>query len=176
MSRDYRPLLERIGPGAGGSGGREAAMRAVVDAIWDEFGIGSPREGTSSGAVSWAGFYVWSKSSPEEMTLGPRRDKPACSPIGMHGACGRCFSSRRALVVTDVAKLGAGYIACDPRDRSEVVVPCVNPDGSAWGVLDLDSYEVDAFDAFDALSLTRLMRSAGLTAQVSDSEGDVEVV
>ena len=46
--------------------------------IWSEFGNHCP--------VSWVGFYFLGEG---EMTLGPRRDKPACSPIGLHGACGR---------------------------------------------------------------------------------------
>jgi putative methionine-R-sulfoxide reductase with GAF domain len=98
------------------------------------------------------------------MLLGPRRDKPACSPIGLHGACGRSLLSGRALVVTDVATLGEGYIACDPRDRSEVVLPLLSPDGTAWGVLDADSYQVGAFTRDDAASLSTLVRCAGLCA------------
>lgn len=142
-------------------------MRAVVDGIWDAF---------HTHGVSWAGFYVWSSKSPDELTLAYRRDKPACSPIGMHGACGKCFTSRKPLVVTDVAKLGAGYIACDPRDRSEVVVPLLNPDGSAWGVLDIDSHEASAFDVFDALSLVRLLNHAGLSMAPVTELDDVLVV
>ena len=36
------------------------------------------------------------------------------------------------LIVDDVATLGAGYVACDPRDLSEIVVPCFDDDGRAW--------------------------------------------
>lgn len=142
-------------------------MRAVVDGMWDAF---------RTQGVSWAGFYVWSSKSPDEMTLAYCRDKPACSPIGLHGACGKCFTSGKPLVVTDVTMLGAGYIACDPRDRSEVVVPMLNPDGSAWAVLDIDSYEINAFDAFDALCLARLVHHAGLSAAAPTNVNDVVVV
>jgi L-methionine (R)-S-oxide reductase len=162
-ARDYTPLLDRLRPGQSA----EESMRAIADGIWAEF---------HSQGVSWAGFYLWSSASPDELTLGYRRDKPACSPIGMHGACGQCFKARRPLVVTDVAKLGAGYIACDPRDRSEVVAPLLNPDGSAWGVLDIDSYDVGAFDTIDALSLARLLRFAGLSAGQAEHLDDVVVI
>lgn len=142
-------------------------MTSVCDAVWDEF---------SGSGVSWVGFYLKDRENPQQLLLGPRRDKPACSPIGLHGACGRCFTSRRALVVHDVASLGDGYIACDPRDKAEVVVPCFEPDGSCWGVLDVDSFDVGAFDIADALCLMRLLRHVGLSAHLEEDIGDVVVV
>jgi putative methionine-R-sulfoxide reductase with GAF domain len=68
------------------------------------------------------------------------------------------------MVVRDVADLGAGYIACDPRDRSEVVVPCLDGPGRAWGVLDLDSHQLGSFGPADAEALSGLLRLAGLSA------------
>ena len=100
----------------------------------------------------------------DELVLGPRRDKPACSPIGLHGVCGRAYTSRRPLVVSDVAELGENYVACDPRDRSEVVIPLVDDDGTCWAVLDLDSHQLGAFDETDVEGLTAVLRAAGLTA------------
>lgn len=162
-ARDYQTLLSQLSPGADAT----ASMQRAVDALWNAF---------STRGVSWVGFYLWSPTRPEELTLGPRRDKPACSPIGLHGACGRSFTSRRPLVVRDVAALGAGYIACDPRDRSEVVVPCLNPDGSAWGVLDVDSHDTGAFDESDARSLARLLHHCDLSARAFDDAAAVDVV
>jgi putative methionine-R-sulfoxide reductase with GAF domain len=130
---------------------RGVRMQHVVDALWNALG---------TAGVSWVGFYL---SAGGELVLGPRRDKPACSPIGLHGACGRSFLAGRPLVVHDVKALGPNYIACDPRDQSEVVVPCLNADGSCWGVLDLDSYDVGSFDDFDAAGLVLVLRAAGLT-------------
>lgn len=128
-------------------------MRAVIDSLWDAL---------KDAGVSWIGIYV--HEGGEELVLGPCRNKPACSPIGLHGVCGQAFTSRQPLVVRDVAELGENYIACDPRDRSEVVIPLLNADGSCWGVLDADSYEVAAFDDTDVAGLTRVLQSAGLTA------------
>ena len=150
--RDYA-VLDRLAPGPT----REATMRLAADALW---------QALSPASVSWVGFYTRS-SNPEELVLGPCRDKPACSPIGLHGVCGRCFISAAPIVVRDVASLGANYIACDPRDRSEVVVPLVEirPGGPAcWGVLDLDSYDAGAFDARDAEQLARFIERLGLSA------------
>lgn len=121
-------------------------MRIIVDAIWDEFGSHRP--------VSWVGFYLLASG---EMTLGPRRDKPACSPIGLHGACGTAALSGRTVVVRDVRELGAAYIACDPRDLSEIVVPFRGRDGHVTGVLDMDSYAVGAFGEIDRVMLERIL-------------------
>ncbi|MGP1309791.1 MAG: GAF domain-containing protein, partial [Phycisphaerales bacterium] len=94
---------------------------------------------------------------------GPRRDKPACSPIGMHGACGKCFLSGETLVVRDVKDLGPNYVACDPRDQSELVVPCVDSGGACWAVLDFDSFDVGAFGDADARGAIHVLEAAGLT-------------
>lgn len=147
-NRDYDALLPRVSA----VGDRAARMSALVDLLWNAF---------ESAGVSWIGFYL--HEGRDELILGPRRNKPACSPIGMHGACGRSFLSRAALVVRDVAELGANYIACDPRDRSEVVIPLMNDNGECWGVLDADSYDVGAFDQSDVDGLTRMLRAAKLT-------------
>jgi len=146
--RDYDAIAGVL---AGTSGSREARMRAAVDALW---------EGLADAGVSWVGFYV---GEGAQMILGPCRDKPACSPIGLHGMCGCAWVERTPLVVRDVRTLGEGYIACDPRDLSEVVVPLFADDGSCWGVLDADSFDIGSFDISDAAALTELMVVAGLS-------------
>jgi len=103
----------------------------------------------------------------EGMVLGPRRDKPACSPIGMHGACGQAYLSRTTLVVRDVKDLGENYVACDPRDQSELVIPCFADDGECWGVLDFDSFDVGSFTDADAEGVVRVLEAAGLTSRVA---------
>lgn len=149
MERPYAELIRRL-PGLSD---RNRQMTAVCDLLWD---------GLHPTGVSWLGFYV--AGGPDELILAARRDKPACSPIGLHGACGRVFLSRQPLIVRDVKELGENYIACDPRDRSELVLPCLERDGSCWGVFDLDSFEVGAFSQADADGLCRILREAGLSA------------
>lgn len=119
--------------------------------------------------VSWVGFYLDQPEQPDEtrMMLGPRRNKPACSPIGLHGACGRALQSKQTLIVRDVAELGASYIACDPRDRSEIVIPLLDDTGHCWGVLDVDSWDVGAFDQHDADGFSSVLRAAGLQPAVA---------
>lgn len=143
------------------TGSRADRMRTMVDALWDAF---SPR------GVSWIGFYEIAGEGNDHavepgsaMLLGPHRDRPACSPIGMHGACGQAFTERTTLVVTDVAHLGEGYVACDPKDVSELVIPCVNEQSDPWGVLDADSFERGCFDERDAAQVFDVLLAAGLT-------------
>lgn len=150
MNRDYARMEE---PLRALRGSRVDRMRAAADVLWEHL---------ADTGVSWLGFYT-AEPGDTEMVLGPCRDKPACSPIGLHGACGQCWASRRSLVIADVAVMGEGYIACDPRDKSEVVIPLFD-DGVCWGVLDLDSHEISAFSAGDAEELDRLMILAKLTS------------
>lgn len=144
------------------SGTRETRMQSLVDSFWPDLS----RQG-----VSWIGFYFGPGErledgrtvGPEEMLLGPCRDKPACSPIGLHGACGQCWRSRESLVVRNVKDLGANYVACDPRDQSEVVVPLFDNAGRCYGVLDVDSFEVGAFTEHDSSRLMTMLIESGLS-------------
>ncbi|MHC5028015.1 MAG: GAF domain-containing protein [Planctomycetota bacterium] len=131
------------------------AMRAVVDAAWPVL---------ERAGVTWLGFYVDRPGQPEHARLihGPTCGKPACSPIGMHGACGQALTSSRTMVISDVKMLGAGYVACDPRDRAELVVPLRDARGRPFAVLDLDSHDVGSFDESDAIGMHAVLVAAGL--------------
>ena len=135
---------------------RSAGMTALVDLLWEEL---------SPNGLSWIGFYLDQPDQAEEtrLILGPRRDKPACSPIGFHGACGKVLLTRTPLIVADVRELGAGYIACDPLDQSELVLPCIDSDGSVWGVLDADSYQIGHFDLDYQHNLANALQVSGLS-------------
>ncbi len=150
-ARTYDKLHLQIPPDAS----REARMQAVVDALWQAF---------ADQGYSWVGFYLDQPQEPDDrrMILGPCRDKPACSPLGLHGACGRALLSRQTLIVRDVAQLGENYIACDPRDKSEIIIPLVDGTGTCWGVLDIDSHEIASFDAADENGLRNFLRAAKL--------------
>ncbi len=147
INRDYARIAAAVSP----AGTREQRMRAVVDALWNAL---------SPAGVSWVGFYL---PENDELVLGPSRNKPACSPIGLHGVCGQAFTQRKPFVVRDVRELGDNYVACDPRDLSEVVVPVFDPDGACWSVLDLDSHQVGAFSEKDVAGLQSVLRAAALT-------------
>ncbi len=149
---DYVPLIDTARASCPAS--RGDAMRLVVDLLWKAFG-GQSR-------WSWVGFYERAPGGEAEMVLVCREPKPACSPIGLHGMCGRGLLTRRALVIDDVRELGENYVACDPRDLSELVVPVIGADGACDAVLDADSFEVGAFTREDAAGCWALMMAAGL--------------
>ena len=102
--------------------------------------------------ASWIGFYV---RRGDELVLGPFQGKVACVRIGWgRGVCGTSAAQKRTLVVEDVDKF-PGHIACDEGSRSEIVVP-IQRGGDVVAVLDVDSYELAAFDQVDAAGLERV--------------------
>lgn len=153
--RDYQAVVNQLPS----SSQQADSMRNVVDALWDAF---------CAYGFCWVGFYIDQPGQPDEqrLILGPCRNKPACSPIGLHGVCGQSLTSKQTRIVKDVAELGENYIACDPLDKSEIVVPCLNSDGTCWGVLDVDSPQVGAFDESDERGLLAVLNAAGLNHQM----------
>lgn len=152
--RDYASLAKRMTSRRP----REQAMQEVVDLLWDAL---------HHTGVSWVGFYIEQSDRPEHerLVLGPSRNSPACSPIGLHGVCGQALTQRATRIVDDVRTLGPDYIACDPNDRSEIVIPLFDQHGRCWGVLDLDSREVGSFQGHDEEGLQSVLLAAGLTMQ-----------
>ncbi|MGB6976963.1 MAG: GAF domain-containing protein [Gammaproteobacteria bacterium] len=155
MKRPYEIIINRV---AQASGTREQCMQIVVDALWDNLG---------NTGVSWVGFYLYEGKS--ELILGPRRNKPACSPIGLHGACGQAFLKKQPLVVSDVKVLGENYVACDPRDQSEIVIPMLDEQNNCWGVLDLDSHDIAAFTEIDVDGLIKMLQAAQLISHAQEN-------
>ena len=131
-------------------------LEAFVEHAWGHL---------ESTGVSWLGFYRLDPHDAEALVLGPRRDRPACSPIGLHGVCGQALREGRTRIVADVLELGNDYVACDPRDRSEIVIPLRLGSGGphpADAVLDLDSFQIDAFSDADDRRLRDCLSRAGL--------------
>jgi GAF domain-containing protein len=111
--------------------------------------------------ASWIGFYI--RRSANELVLGPFQGKVACVRIAFgRGVCGTAAAEARTVVVPNVDEF-PGHIACDAGSRSEIVLPIVR-DGQVVAVLDLDSYELAAFDAVDADHLTEVAKLAASLA------------
>ncbi len=102
--------------------------------------------------ISWIGFYF--KTEKEKLTLGPFQGKTACTIITIgSGVCGTAAAERKTVIVKDVNEF-PGHIACDADSRSEIVVPLIAND-ELLGVLDLDSYDLAAFDETDKFYLEK---------------------
>ena len=100
-------------------------------------------------SLNWAGFYF---CDGRELVVGPFQGLPACVRIPLDkGVCGAAASTRQTQRIADVDAF-PGHIACDSASRSELVIPLVRGD-TLIGVLDLDSPELDRFDADDQRGL-----------------------
>jgi GAF domain-containing protein len=71
------------------------------------------------------------------------------------GVCGTAAEKRSTLRIADVTKF-PGHIACDAESRSEVVIPLLTDDSHLIGVLDVDSPELNRFDADDETGLSAI--------------------
>ncbi|QHW34764.1 GAF domain-containing protein [Paenibacillus rhizovicinus] len=99
--------------------------------------------------INWVGFYLYKDG---ELVLGPFQGLPACVRIPLsRGVCGKSASDRATVRVPDVHAF-PGHIACDSASQSEIVIPILK-DGELFGVLDIDSPELDRFDDVDQRGL-----------------------
>jgi putative methionine-R-sulfoxide reductase with GAF domain len=153
IPRDFEGIEREIRGALTAGATRGERMRTVVDLLWSHL---------HGAGVAWLGFYEITEAE-DSMLLTGCRPKPACSPIGLHGVCGQAWRDHAPRIVDDVHALGASHIVCDPSNLSEVVVPCLEADGSCWGVLDLDSRALASFTDADARGLRRVLHAAGLT-------------
>jgi GAF domain-containing protein len=73
------------------------------------------------------------------------------------GVCGTAWKEARTIVVPDVEAF-PGHIACSSLSRSEIVVPLFNQEGQVKAVLDIDSKELNTFDAVDQRWLEEIVK------------------
>jgi len=101
----------------------------------------------------WIGFYL--AKSNDELVLGPFQGSLACTRIKKgRGVCGTAWEKAETQIVPDV-NMFPNHICCDSRSRSEIVVPLIK-NNEVWGVLDMDSEDLDMFDSIDQLYLEKL--------------------
>ncbi|MBC7933838.1 MAG: GAF domain-containing protein [Rhizobacter sp.] len=102
----------------------------------------------------WVGFYLVKK---DELVLGPFQGPVACTRIKKgRGVCGTSWAGAKTLIVPDVEKF-PGHIACSSLSRSEIVIPLIE-NNTVWGVLDVDSSELDEFDLTDQKYLEEIVK------------------
>jgi GAF domain-containing protein len=103
----------------------------------------------------WVGFYIVKN---DELVLGPFQGPIACTRIKKgQGVCGRSWADAKTIVVADVDAF-PGHIACSSASRSEIVLPGFKNSEVAL-VLDVDSSELNTFDATDQKHLEDLMKT-----------------
>lgn len=143
----YRMLLPQIKSMIDSEPDCIASLANVAAAIYETF------------RHLWVGFYLVrpalrpAVAGAEELVLGPFQGPVACTRIRKgRGVCGTAWAEATTLVVPDVAQF-PGHIACSSRSRSEIVVPIGGAGNRVWGVLDIDSEALGAFDEVDAHNL-----------------------
>ncbi|MFL5742284.1 MAG: GAF domain-containing protein [Flavisolibacter sp.] len=101
----------------------------------------------------WVGFYLVKQN---ELVLGPFQGPIACTRIKKgRGVCGACWVQGETIIVPDVEQF-PGHIACNSLSRSEIVVPFFS-NSEVAGVLDVDSTELNGFDANDKVYLEQIV-------------------
>ncbi|HEY0528921.1 MAG TPA: GAF domain-containing protein [Gemmatimonadaceae bacterium] len=112
----------------------------------------------------WTGFYRTAIPG-ELLRVGPYQGSLGCLEIAFgHGVCGKAAAEKKTVIVPDVEKF-PGHITCDPRSRSEIVVPVVGQRGDLIGVFDVDSDRLDAFGPDDQSGLEQLVSWFATTRQ-----------
>lgn len=139
----YAALLPQLKGLLSGETDEVANLANVAAALKETFGF------------FWVGFY---RVVGDELVLGPFQGPVACTRIRKgRGVCGTAWQEARTLVVPDVDAF-PGHIACSSLSRSEIVVPLTDGAGEVWGVLDIDSSELNTFDDVDARFLEEACR------------------
>jgi len=105
----------------------------------------------------WTGFYFVAEEG--ELHVGPYQGPVACQVLAGEGVCLHAVRTKAAVVVPDVHDF-PGHIACDPRSKSEIVVPVLKG-GNVIAVLDIDSDKDAQFSDADIAPLERILTLLG---------------
>ena len=91
----------------------------------------------------WVGTYIVKN---DLLVLGPFQGPPACTVIPKgKGVCGQSWEIETPILVPDV-DLFEGHISCNPRSKSEIVIPLRSPNKKIFMVLDIDCEEKNGLD------------------------------
>lgn len=102
----------------------------------------------------WCGFYLIKEG---ELVVGPYQGPVACQVLKKDiGVCWASIHAEQGLIVPDV-NLFPGHIACDSRAKSEITVVVKDKYGKIYGVLDVDSDNIESFDDIDMIGLQRII-------------------
>ena len=92
--------------------------------------------------VSWTGFYMLQDG---DLVVDAYQGPVACLVLKRDtGVCWEAVNRAETVIVPDVHAF-PGHIPCDPRSRSEIVVPLFDREGRPVAVLDVDSHHPDHF-------------------------------
>ena len=137
----YKALLPQVKALLSGEEDLVANMANMAAVLKEAFGF------------FWVGFYIIKKG---ELVLGPFQGPVACTRIQKgKGVCGKAWETGETQLVPDVNAF-PGHIACSASSQSEIVVP-VSKGNEIIAVLDIDSDQLDTFDAVDRKYLEEMV-------------------
>lgn len=114
---------------------------------------------------NWVGLYFLEGN---ELVVGPYVGAPTPHtriPLDQ-GICGAAVRERKSIIVPDVGQ-DPRYLACSLETKSEIVVP-IEAEGRILGEIDIDSHQLNAFQAADHTLLQQIAsRLAPILAQQS---------
>lgn len=103
--------------------------------------------------VNWSGFYFLRGNT---LILGMFQGLPACNRVEIGtGVCGAAVTEKKLQRIENVHDF-PGHIACDSATNSELVIPIIKDD-VVYGVLDLDSPDIDRFTELEEKYLVQFV-------------------
>ena len=103
----------------------------------------------------WVGFYLVKEN---QLVLSAFQGTIACTRIDFDkGVCGHCYTTKETVIVPNVEEF-PGHIACSSASKSEIVLPIFDKRGEVFGVLDVDSDQLNDFSETDTEGLKRITR------------------
>lgn len=139
----YEELRGHVAAALDGVRDQTAAMATISSLVHHSLGF------------LWTGFYRVVGS--RKLLVGPYQGSLGCLEIEFgRGVCGTAAETRQSVIVEDVL-LHENHITCDPRARSEIVVPVFDAAGELIAVFDVDSDEPGNFGEVDRTGLENLV-------------------
>ena len=130
----HNDLLKEFGYAAQSARTVDALMDTIVQRLHD-----------TMTRYNWVGFYLLDKTRPGTLVLGPHVGsfEPHENISLDKGLCGAAATSKKTVVVNDVAK-DPRYLRGSELVKSEMVVP-VFTRSALFGEIDINSYFVNTF-------------------------------
>lgn len=103
----------------------------------------------------WVGFYL---KKDNRLVLNAFQGSIACTRIEFDkGVCGHAYTTRKTVIVPNVDEFPT-HIACSSASKSEIVLPIFEKSGEVFGVLDVDSNQLNDFNDVDAEGLRNIVK------------------
>ena len=131
----HQELLKDFGYIAQSARTVDALMEAIVQRLHD-----------TMTRYNWVGFYLIDKDRPGSLLLGPHVGsfEPHESISLDKGLCGAAATTKKTVVVNDVAK-DPRYLPGSELVKSEMVTPIITR-GALYGEIDINSYFAETFN------------------------------